>query len=122
MTLNNSGTATSNRLFSGTSGGLFLTGSLVISGNAGTAVSEVMSAAANNINVGQANGIGGATVTLNTAGTSGVLVQVATTSTSIFNRGAFSTALFRGDNLGTRHRRQRQYRNNHRQRHQRGSR
>ncbi len=103
VTLDNSVTAVNSRWV--TPAGTFLTGTLVINGNllanGNTAVTENVTGGASNINIGQANGIGGATITLNSAGTGGITTGTQSTSTSIFNRGAASTALFRGDSLGT---------------------
>ena len=102
VTLDNSGVgnAVSNRFLPG---GVWLSGSLNIIGNATTAVSEVVSVGGNQIAVGQttANGYGGATITLSAAGTAGVTLQVASTGNAIFNRLTGNTALIRGDNLGS---------------------
>lgn len=74
VTLDSSVTAVNSRWITPT--GTYLTGSLVINGNlvanGGTAVNESATGGGSNINIGQANGIGGATITLNSAGTGSV--------------------------------------------------
>ncbi|WP_395736536.1 autotransporter-associated beta strand repeat-containing protein [Prosthecobacter sp.] len=99
LTLDNSTTPISQRLGNR---GMFLSGNFVVNGNTGTAVAESITQGANNFNIGGtfANGYGGATITLNAAGTPGVNISVASTATSIFTRVAGNTALIRGDNLG----------------------
>ncbi len=99
LTLDNSTTATSQRLGNH---GMFLSGNLVVNGNSVTAVSEIASQGGNNYALGTtfANGYGGSTITINSASTAGVTLQVASTSTSIFARAAGNTLLLRGDNLG----------------------
>ena len=99
MTLDNTGTAVSSRMGGR---GLWLSGNLVINGNAGTAVSEAINQGGNSIAVSTvfANGFGGGTITLNSAGTAGVTLQVASTLTSIFSRAPGGTLFLRGDSLG----------------------
>ena len=99
LAIDNSSSAVSGRLFTGTSGGLVFSGNFTFTGNSGAAVAESITNGANNLNPGGA-GQGGVIVTLNSATTGGVTLSVATTSTAIFNRVNAGTGLLRGDNLG----------------------
>lgn len=97
LVLDNFGTAVSNRLGGR---GLFVNGNYTIVGNSTTAVSEIVTVAGNNLNLGT-NGTGQSTITLDASPGANVTLQVNSTATAVFTRSAGTSLLLRGTLLGT---------------------